>query len=79
MIDKARLIALMLGPAFELLVAEERRKGTSEAKIKQVVDLVVAAIEREQRGKTDDATIGQIILTLKEVAFSTHGAPEGKQ
>jgi hypothetical protein len=56
--------------------AEERRKGTPEAKIKQVVDDAIANVEK-RRGEWEDSVIDEVILILKECAFATHYAQTG--
>lgn len=58
--------------------AEERRKGTPEAKIKAVVDAAIAGLERD-RGVVDDMVLDEMGLILREAAFSTHKAPIEKQ
>ncbi len=67
----------LLGPTFGLWkkgFAEERRKGTSEKKIRQAVDDAVAGLEKN-RGVMDGLVIDEMILILKECAFATHDAP----
>ena len=66
----------MLGTLFDLLrdgMAEERKKGTSEAEIQQKTDDVCRTIEHEQRGKVPDRVVDEMKVMIQEAAM-----PEGQ-
>ena len=66
----------MLGTLFDLLrdgMAEERKKGTSEAEIQQKIDDVCRTIEHEQRGTISDRVVDEMKVMIQEAAM-----PEGQ-
>ena len=62
----------ILGTLFDLIrdgMAEERKKGTTEAEIQQKTDDVCSAIEREQRGKVPDRVVDEMKMIIQEAAM----------
>ena len=62
----------ILGTLFDLIrdgMAEERKKGTTEAEIQQKTDDVCSAIEREQRGKVPDRVVDEMKMMIQEAAM----------
>lgn len=71
----------ILGTLFDLIrdgMAEERKKGTSEAEIKQKIDDVCRTIEHEQRGKVPDRVVDEMKTMIQEAAMPTSPALRDK-
>jgi hypothetical protein len=75
--DARKQADAILGTLFDLIrdgMAEERKKGTSEAEIQQKIDDVCSTIEREQRGKVPDRVVDEMKLMIQEAAMPANPA-----
>ena len=62
----------ILGTLFDLIrdgMAEERKKGTTEAEIQQKIDDVCRSIEHEQRGRVPDRVVDEMKMMIQEAAM----------
>ena len=70
--DARKQADAILGTLFDLLrdgMAEERKKGTSEAEIQQKIDDVCRTIEHEQRGRVPDRVVDEMKVMIREAAM----------
>ena len=69
----------MLGPFFaaiEKAMAEERKKGMSEAELQSKISEVCAVVEEQHGGKVPDHVLKEMLLMVKEAAMPSLEGPE---
>ena len=65
--DARKQADAILGTLFDLVrdgMAEERKKGTSEAEIRQKIDDICMTIEHEQRGRVPDRVVDEMKMMI---------------
>ena len=75
--DARKQADAILGTLFDLVrdgMAEERKKGTSEAEIRQKIDDICVTIEHEQRGRVPDRVVDEMKMMIQEAAMPARQA-----